>query len=268
MESPLSPSIASSPLSSPLSPSILPDNLVNNVREFAQPYKQPMDKMTVFIWTAIFAIFYTVLFAVSDKTDVDYYGNIINLFNSAICFLSGIGYLATKEVGWCVAFMASFVGSSLAEIVLGTVFYYERMFLSTYVHHILYSVFMYAGLFLVRDNNPIYILGSFIELSAFFQSIKRMWHVQSLPFDFFNAIVFFVTRILLWIPMVGVYYCVGWEEQIGEKIFVLFTGATIFLHFYWSGSQWRNIFRKLSMNGTTTSNPADAVNELYLTSET
>lgn len=257
-----------SPSSASPSSSILPIKLVNNVREIMQPYKQPMDKMTVFIWTAIFAILYTILFAMSDKTDVDYYGNIINLFNSAICFISGIGYLATKEVGWCVAFMASFIGSSLAEIVLGTVFYYERMFLSTYVHHILYSVFMYAGLCLVKDNNPIYIFGSFIEISAFFQSIKRMWHIQSLSFDFLNAIVFFVSRILLWIPMVGIYYCVGWEEQIGEKIFVLFTVATIFLHFYWSGSQWRNIFRKLSMNGTPTSNPADSVNELYLTSET
>jgi hypothetical protein len=229
------------------------------------PYKQPIDKGSVFFWTAIFAIFYTVVFAVCDKTDVDFYGNVINLFNSAISFLSVVGYLATKEVNWCVAFLASFLASSFTEILYGTLFYYERMFLSTYIHHIMYSAFIIGSLIFVKDNLAIYLIGSFIEISAFFQSIKRMWHVQSLPFDFLNAIVFFVSRILLWIPTVGMYYCVSLGETLIEKAFFPFTFGTIFLHMYWSGSQWKNIFRKLS----THQNPSsDNVHDLYLTAET
>jgi hypothetical protein len=258
-----SPAFASSPI---VSSSILPDKLVNNVRQFMLPYKQPIDKGSVFIWTAIFAIFYTVVFAVCDKTDVDFYGNIINLFNSAISFLSVVGYLATKDTGWCVAFLASFIASSFTEIILGTLFYYERMFLSTYLHHIVYSAFMILSVLFVKDNLATYMLGSFIGISAFFQSIKRMWHIQSLPFDFLNAIVFLLSRILLWIPTVGMYYCVSLGETLLERIYFFFTFGTIFLHMYWSGSQWSNILRKLS---TTHEKPSsDTVHDLYLTAET
>jgi len=226
---------------------------MEKIHDFMESYNQPFEKSDFFWMTVGFTLFYILVFAYCEKTDIDYYGNIIVLWNAGFNVLFGIGYLATKYVPFAIGVYASFLASSVVECLVGYAFYNKRMFLSTYLHHILYSIFIVLSIFFVPSMMA-YCWTGFLEISAFFQFIKRMWHIKSLAFDIFNAVLFFVIRIVLWIPCIMGFHKMA--DDIVSKTFTVFCGVTVCLHGYWSYTQWANIFKKIGrmMKGTDVHN--------------
>jgi hypothetical protein len=138
------------------------------------------------------------------------------------------------------------------------------MFLSTYAHHIVYSILITGAMTLGFNVFSIGMMGSYIELSAIFQSIKRIWNVKNKWFDVFNAAVFFITRIAMWIPALVVMYLLS--ETSVEKGGVLILASSLILHVIWSWTQIGNLIKRY-FSGLTPSSVEmnENISDLYLT---
>jgi hypothetical protein len=229
------------------------------IKSYVRPYVQPVPAEEVFIGTIIFYVIFSLAFFMCDHENIECVANIVNFYNSWVVFVSVILYLITANVFCCVIAIASFLASSLTELVLGTLYYPSRMFISTYLHHILYSFVYIYSIYFKFQSLSVAVIGSYVELSAIFQSIKRIWNVKSLAFDVVNAAVFFITRILVWIPMLAIVYM--FSETQGEKWLIHAVSSFTWFHIFWSYTQIRNIIRRYFL---TTSLDTD-VSELYLT---
>jgi hypothetical protein len=198
----------------------------------------------------------------ADHNNLECAANTIMLYNSWIVCFAILLYLFTANVICCVIAVASFVASSLAELILGTLYYPSRMFLSTYMHHIIYSIYAIGSIYFNTPSFTIGIIAACIELSSIFQSIKRMWNVKSVVFDTVNAAVFFFIRIVVWTPLMFAMYL--WSETTPEKASVGFMSLFFFFHVFWSWTQVKNLFRRYFSKKHPGSDITD-VSELYLT---
>jgi hypothetical protein len=232
---------------------------LNQWKEYFRSYIKQVPAEEVFIGTILFYVIFSLAFFMCDHSNIDLAANTIMFYNSWIIFCSIALYLLTANVFCCVIAVASLLASSLAELVLGTLYYPSRMFLSTYLHHILYSFVYICSIYFGFRSFSVAVIGSYIELSAIFQAIKRIWNVKSLAFDFVNAAVFFLTRIVLWIPMVATVYL--FSETPGEKWLTYAVASFTGFHIFWSYTQIRNLIRRYF----SSTNLDTDVAELYLT---
>ena len=229
-------------------------------KNYFRPYIQQVPAEEVFIGTILFYVIFSLAFFMADHGNIECAANIIMFYNSWIVCFAILLYLITANIVCCVIAVASFLASSLAEIVLGTLYYPSRMFLSTYLHHIIYSIYAIGSIYFNTPSFTIGIIAACIELSAIFQSIKRIWNVKSMAFDIVNAAVFFFIRIIVWVPLMIAMYL--WCESTAEKASVGFMSLFFFFHVFWSWTQIRNLHRRyFTINGTINND----INELYLT---
>ena len=237
--------------------------MFEELREYFRPYKQYIPGEDVFIGTIVFYALFTLAFFMADHGNVECTANVINFYNSVIVFFSMALYVITNKPVCIVLATASFLASSLAELVLGTIYYPGRMFMSTYAHHIVYSALMIGTMASDLNIFSIAMMGSYIEFSAIFQSIKRIWNVKNKWFDVFNAAVFFITRIVMWIPALVVMYLLS--DTLPEKGGILFMALSLILHGVWSWTQIGNLIKRYFSGTAPTSND---MSDLYLTGST
>jgi hypothetical protein len=88
--------------------------------------------------------------------------------------------------------------------------------------------------------------------------VKNKW------FDVFNAAVFFITRIAMWIPALVVMYLLS--ETSVEKGGVLILASSLILHVIWSWTQIGNLIKRY-FSGLTPSSVEmnENISDLYLT---
>ena len=235
------------------------ESIIESIKSKAQPYYNKIPAEEVFIGTIIFYVIFSLAFFMADHSNIDVFANTIMFYNSWIIFCSVVLYLITANVFCCVTATSSFLASSLAELILGTLYYPSLMFLSTYLHHILYSFVYICSIYFGFQSFSFAVIGSYIELSAIFQAIKRIWNVKSMAFDVVNAAVFFITRIVLWIPMVATVYL--FSETPGEKWLTYAVASFTGFHIFWSYTQIRNLIRRYFSSTHLDTDVA----ELYLT---
>lgn len=241
---------------------------LNSVKEYFRPYKQKIEPVEVFIGTIIFYVLFSMAFFMADHNNLEYTANIINFYNSVIVFFSAALYIIINKPICLVFGASSFLASSLAELVLGTIYYPSRMFASTYAHHIAYSAVIILSMIYDFGVFSIAMMGSYIEFSAIFQSIKRIWAVKNIWFDTFNSLAFFVTRILLWIPMLIIIFL--FCETTGENVGAILMSGSLILHIIWSWTQIKNLVKRYYSGGGNLSDglSGDDLSELYLTENT
>ena len=234
--------------------------MFESIKSKAKPYYNKIPAEEVFIGTIIFYVIFSLAFFMADHSNIDVFANTIMFYNSWIIFCSVVLYLITANVFCCVIIVASFLGSSLAELVLGTLYYPSRMyFLTAYLHHILYSLTMVIVIYYELKLFSVSLISSYIELSAILQSIKNIWKVKNIWFDLVNAAVFFITRIVLWIPMVATVSL--FSETPGEKWLTYAVASFTGFHLFWSYIQIRNLIRRYFSSTHLDTDVA----ELYLT---
>jgi hypothetical protein len=223
------------------------EQLTKSIKPRVQPYIQRIPGEDVFIGTIIFYVLFSLAFFMADHSNIDVLENTIMFFNSWIVFVSIMLYLITANVFCVVVTAASFLASSLAEIILGTLYYPSRMYLiTTYAHHIFYSFVIIYGIYFEFKIFSVAIISSYIELSAILKSIKNIWRIKNKTFDIVNAAVFFITRIVLWTPLVATVYILS--ETSTELILTGAVSLFIFAHMFWSYTQIKNIVRKYFSN--------------------
>ena len=219
------------------------ESIIESIKSKAQPYYNKIPAEEVFIGTIIFYVIFSLAFFMADHGNIDVFANTIMFYNSWIIFCSVVLYLITANVFCCVIAVASLLASSLAELVLGTLYYPSRMyFLTAYVHHIMYSLVYICSIYFEFHLFSFAVIGSYVELSAIFQSIKNIWKVKSMAFDLVNAAVFFITRIVLWIPMIATVYLLS--ETPCEKWLTFTVASFTGFHLFWSYIQIRNLIRR------------------------
>ena len=219
------------------------ESIIESIKSKAQPYYNKIPAEEVFIGTIIFYVIFSLAFFMADHSNIDVFANTIMFYNSWIIFCSVVLYLITANVFCCVIIVASFLGSSLAELILGTLYYPSRMyFLTAYLHHILYSLTMVIVIYYELKLFSVSLISTYIELSAILQSIKNIWKVKNIWFDIINTAVFFITRIILWIAIVCVCYIL--HETPGEKYGIHVMTLFTFAHIFWSYTQIRNLIRR------------------------
>ena len=237
--------------------------MFEKITEYFTPYKQHIPGEDVFIGTIVFYVLFTLAFFMADHGNLECTANVINFYNSVIVFASIALYLIVNNPVCVVIATSSFLASSLAELVLGTIYYPERMFLSTYMHHIVYSILIIGAMMLGLNVFSIGMMGSYIEFSAIFQSIKRIWNVKNKWFDVFNAAVFFITRIVMWIPALVVMYLLS--DTTAEKGGILFLASSLILHVIWSWTQIGNLIKRYFSGLAPSVAMNENISELYLT---
>jgi len=231
---------------------------------YFRKYKKPIPTQEVFIGTILFYVIFTMVFFLTNHGNLEWSANIINLHNTLIVCFAIFLYVLTENIFCIVIALSSFLASSLADIVLGTLYYYDRMYLSTYAHHILYSFIMIESLISGKELLSLAMMSGYIEISAFFQGIKRMWDIKEKWFDIFNAALFFITRIVLFVPFLLIVYLCG--DTFSEKLFSLIIFSTTALHIVWSKTQIKNIMRRyFSGNQSNNNNNSVANTDEYLT---
>jgi len=237
----------------------------DQLKEYFRPYIQKVPGEEVFIGTIIFYVIFSLVFFMADHNNLEFVANIIMLYNSCIVVFAVLLYLVTANVFCCVIAVASFLASSLADLVLGTLYYPSRMFVSSYFHHIIYSLYAIGSIYFSTPSFTIGIIAGCIELSAIFQSIKRIWNVKNMAFDIVNAAVFFFIRIVVWVPLMIAMYL--WCETTPEKAYVGFMSFFIFFHVFWSWTQIQNLVKRYCSPTNLHSSGPDTtdVSELYLT---
>jgi len=226
-------------------------------------YKKPIPTQEVFIGTIIFYVIFSMAFFLTNHGNLEWSANIINLHNTLIVTFAIFLYVLTENVFCIVIALSSFLASSLADIVLGTIYYYDRMYLSSYAHHILYSFIMIESMITGKELLSLATMAGYIEISAFFQGIKRMWDIKEKWFDIFNAALFFITRIVMFVPFLLMVYLCG--DTFSEKVYSLVIFSTTALHVVWSKAQIKNIMRRYFSGGTTNQSSQMDTSETYLT---
>jgi len=230
------------------------DKQIQQFKEYFRPYIQPIPAEDVFIGTIIFYVIFSLAFFMSDHSNIDFAANTIMFYNSWIIFCAVVLYFITANMFCAVIILSSFIANSLAELILGTLYYPSRMgYLTAYLHHTLYSAIMIGGIYYNLQSLSLAVMSSFIELSAIFQSIKHIWKVKNMVFDIVSAAVFFITRIVLWIPILFAIYmwCSTPAEVACTALVSCFTGV----HIFWSYNQIQNLIRKYFSNEKTSLPP-------------
>lgn len=127
----------------------------------------------------------------------------------------------------------SLIGNLLCELFVGTVYYPDQMGLYTgYVHHIVYILIVGVGIRYI-DHAAIYNIGSIAEIPSALITAKRIWKIDSWTYDVCNTLMFFVLRVLMWVPIWGLSLIID-GASIGEKI--AFTTLSLgggYLHLNW-----------------------------------
>jgi len=238
--------------------------MIDQLKEYFSPYIQPIPSEQVFIGTILFYVVFSLAFFMSDHSNIDFAANTIMFYNSWIIVVAVFLYLITANVFCCVIIVSAFLSSSLAEIVLGTLYYPSRMFLSTYLHHIGYSLYAIIPLYFGTKLFSLGTLIGYIEITSIFQSIKRIWSMKHKGFDIINAVVFFLIRIVMFVPFCIIQYL--FCETSLEKCMCGIPCLCVVFHIIWSYTQFRNLIRRY-FSGSVNESPTD-VSELYLTSNT
>jgi hypothetical protein len=237
------------------------EEISKSIKSKVQPYIKKVPGEEVFIGTILFYVIFSLAFFMCDHNNIECVANIINFYNSWIIVFAVLLYMITANVFCCVIGASSFLASSLAEVVLGTLYYPSRMFLSTYLHHIVYSLYGIMSLYFDTKSFSFGTLIGYLEVTAILQSIKRIWNVKNMVFDIVNAVVFFLTRIVLLVPFCFILYLCC-ETSLEKYMFVI-PFLCFFLHVFWSWTQFRNLIRRY-FSGSVHESPTD-ISELYLT---
>jgi hypothetical protein len=211
----------------------------------------------VLIGVILFYVVFSLAFFMADHHNDEFVVNIIGLYNAFITVTAMVLYLVTANVFCCVIAVASCLASYIAELVLGTIYFpsgLNQKLWPKYAHHICYIIIITCGLYFKFQILASALFTMVVELSTGIKSIKRIWKIRDKWFDALYTIIFFITRIVLWVSIIYIMYLLSetHAERVCIGLLALFTVA----HIVWAWLLIRNFIRRyVSRNEVPTSTP-------------
>jgi hypothetical protein len=202
--------------------------LIDSLFKFTYDFKY--DFWTYVQYCLAFFVFYLIVWYFQDKTDENKSSQILTLINSFILVSTTIISFFTKNPYWSYFGYASFTTTNILELVLGPIYYPSKTsFLTTYLHHTMYLVFIYNIILHSSQVWPALI----VELPTFILSAKYYFSINNIYIETAFGLSFFITRILFWC-----WFLFGMFVQLeNAKILQYGTYLTSVIHVYWF-SKW------------------------------
>ncbi len=209
----------------------------SQIKKLASPYLAPIEPSSVYFFATFFAIIYAIVFFLwfdHVNDDILVYSNYLMLVGATVASITSIVYIFTANPFFPLLAVSSTIGNFLCELIIGTVYYYEKMDIITgYIHHIVYILIFTIGIHIV-ETSAIYSIIGIAEIPTALLAAKRVWKIDSHIHEFISAITFFLFRIILWIPL----WCVSWfidGATAIEKILLptIFGLGAASLHIQW-----------------------------------
>ena len=225
------------------------------VPEFLRPYLNPIDPTTVYALSVAFFLFYLAIFVylIQSESDERVFSNYLMFIGASFTSVLTFLFIITANPMFASLSSGSLIGNLLCELFVGTVYYPDQMGIYTgYVHHIVYILLLGVGIQYI-NHVAIYNITTIAELPSALIAAKRIWKIDSWNYDAFNAILFFILRVLLWVPMWGLSLFID-GASIGEKI--AFTTLSLgggYLHLNWVIKMveklWTKYYFSIKMTG-------------------
>lgn len=205
------------------------------LQPYLQPYLVKIDPNTTYVFSAAFFFLYLAIFVylIQSATEERVFSNYLMFMGASFTSVLTFLFIITANPIFACISSGSFIGNLLCELFVGTVYYPDQMGLYTgYVHHIVYILIVGVGIRYI-DHAAIYNIGSIAEIPSALIAAKRIWKIDSWTYDACNALLFFVLRVLMWVPLWGLGLFID-GASIGEKLsFAALSLGGGYLHLQW-----------------------------------
>ncbi len=225
------------------------------VPEFLKPYLKPMEPNRTYIFSCVFFFVYLVIFVylIQSETDERVLSNYLMFMGASMASVFTFLFIITTNPIFACLSTGSLIGNMICELFLGPVYYPGQMGIYTgYVHHIVYILLLGVAIQYV-DHAAIYNISAISEIPSALIAAKRIWKIDSWNYDAFNALLFFVLRVLVWVPIWGLSLIIDGTpicEKIGLTVISLGGG---YLHLNWvikiAKKLWTKSYFSIKMTG-------------------
>jgi hypothetical protein len=225
------------------------------VPEFLKPYLKPMEPNRTYIFSCVFFFVYLAIFVylIQSETDELVFSNYLMFMGASMAsLLTTLFIITTNPIFACLS-TGSIIGNLLCELFVGTIYYPGQMDIyNGYVHHVVYILLLGISILYV-DHVAIYNIASIAELPSALIAAKRIWKIDSWNYDAFNALMFFLLRVLMWVPVWGLSLFID-GASIGEKIAgTIVSLGGLYLHLNWVikmvDKLWTKSYFSIKMTG-------------------
>jgi len=214
----------------------IPTNIKSQIKKRASPYLAPIEPQPVYIFSVIFAIIYAIIFFLWFDVDADIlvYSNYLMMIGSMFISIFSITFIVTANPLFSSLAASSAIGNFLCELIIGSIYYYEKMDIATgYIHHIVYMIILILGVNIV-EHGAIYGFLGISEIPTALLAAKRVWKIDNDIYEYVSAVVFFLFRILLWIPLWSISVFIDGATTIEKIVIPIFLGLGAgSLHIQW-----------------------------------
>jgi hypothetical protein len=193
----------------------------------------PTNSSTFWKYLVGFVLFYLLCWIFVDKTDLNTYSNFLCFVNGIIMSITSIWFVVTFNPVATSMTLASAISYFCVELIVGTMYYPERMPLfSAYIHHILYTI---GVLYTIYFTNGSHILTfhAIAELPTVLISYARIFQIKDWYLDGFIAIFFGIFRILLWFIYLGMVYMWSNKSTTFKIPYFVIAGGGGVIHIQW-----------------------------------
>jgi len=181
----------------------------------------------------IFCVFYVVSWVWIDKSDINIYSNMLSVLNGCISTIATIVFLYTLDSTWTTILLSSNFTSFALELIIGSLYYPNKMPLTTaYIHHIMYIFLLLYTVYCTTGAN-ILIPHALAEISTVILGIMRMFQFSGVFWDSLYFVSFLLFRVGWWIIYFISTIMVTNQTYAFKLIYGAVATTTSILHISW-----------------------------------